>query len=283
MLTSLLLLLLLLLHRCFFLSSYRACCQVRDLHLLGISPDPFLHCMPCIDLAMPPDHNMVLNEAVEVPSWLSTSFGQDLGCSLSYVDRLPSSRNKKLKKVCCVRALMLRGFVVVVAAVAIVVVFVFSDVLLGLLSLLLLMYVCRLLSSWCDVVVVVVVVAVVTLLAVLLFAAVMYLVGCFCCRRGAMLSLFLWSSQSDVSPAFPAFAPVSPFPTTNRPRITTHIDGVFFVSNRAGVVLPGVWQERRRSGRTCGQQDQDERGRVDQGGKFRVVGTSYSGGELQDV
>ncbi|CAM9805954.1 unnamed protein product [Hapterophycus canaliculatus] len=72
--------------------------RVRDLHLLGISPDPFLHCMPCIDLAMPPDHNMVLNEAVEVPSWLSTSFGQDLGCSLSYVDRLPSNRNKKLKK-----------------------------------------------------------------------------------------------------------------------------------------------------------------------------------------
>lgn len=42
---------------------------------------------------------MVLNEAVEVPSWMSTSFGQDLGCSLSYVDRLPSNRNKKLKKV----------------------------------------------------------------------------------------------------------------------------------------------------------------------------------------
>lgn len=57
--------------------------------------------MPCIDLAMPPDHNMVLNEAVEVPSWMSTSFGQDLGCSLSYVDRLmvPPNRNKKLKKV----------------------------------------------------------------------------------------------------------------------------------------------------------------------------------------
>lgn len=32
--------------------------------------------MPCIDLAMPPDHNMVLNEAVEVPSWMSASFGQ---------------------------------------------------------------------------------------------------------------------------------------------------------------------------------------------------------------
>ncbi|CAN0167120.1 unnamed protein product, partial [Ectocarpus sp. 12 AP-2014] len=72
--------------------------RVRDLHLLGISPEPFLHCMPCIDLAMPPDHNMVLNEAVEVPSWMSTSFGQDLSCSLSYVDRLPSNRNKKLKK-----------------------------------------------------------------------------------------------------------------------------------------------------------------------------------------
>lgn len=44
---------------------------------------------------------MVLNEAVEVPSWMSTSFGQDLGCSLSYVDRLmvPPNRNKKLKKV----------------------------------------------------------------------------------------------------------------------------------------------------------------------------------------
>ena len=50
--------------------------QVRDLHLLGISPDPFLHCMACIDLKMPPDHNMVLNEAVEVPSWMDTSFGQ---------------------------------------------------------------------------------------------------------------------------------------------------------------------------------------------------------------
>lgn len=52
--------------------------QVRDLHLLGISPDPFLHCMACIDLAMPPDHNMVLNEAVEVPSWMDASFGQVL-------------------------------------------------------------------------------------------------------------------------------------------------------------------------------------------------------------
>ncbi|CAM9705338.1 unnamed protein product [Pylaiella littoralis] len=72
--------------------------RVRDLHLLGIAPDPFLHCMPCIDLAMPPDHNMVLNEAVEVPSWMSTSFGQDLGCSLSYVDRPPSNRIKKIKK-----------------------------------------------------------------------------------------------------------------------------------------------------------------------------------------
>lgn len=66
--------------------------------------------MPCIDLAMPPDHNMVLNEAVEVPSWMSTSFGQDLGCSLSYVDRLmvPPNRNKKLKKV---RVLVLGGLV----------------------------------------------------------------------------------------------------------------------------------------------------------------------------
>ncbi|CAN0344335.1 unnamed protein product, partial [Laminaria digitata] len=62
-----------------------------------MAPDPFLHCMPCIDLAMPPDHNMVLNEAVEVPSWMSTSFGQDLGCSLSYVDKLPVNR-KKAKK-----------------------------------------------------------------------------------------------------------------------------------------------------------------------------------------
>lgn len=42
---------------------------------------------------------MVLNEAVEVPSWMSTSFGQDLGCSLSYVDRPPSNRIKKIKKV----------------------------------------------------------------------------------------------------------------------------------------------------------------------------------------
>lgn len=57
--------------------------QVRDLHLLGINPDPFLHCMPCIDLAMPPDHNMVLNEAVEVPSWMVASFGQ-----VSYIPRV---------------------------------------------------------------------------------------------------------------------------------------------------------------------------------------------------
>lgn len=91
----------------------RTAVQVRELHMLGINPDPFLHCMPCIDLAMPPDHNMVLNEAVEVPSWMSTSFGQVLGifsslglinysrmCVLEYV-RLFSLPGKSLGNFSC--------------------------------------------------------------------------------------------------------------------------------------------------------------------------------------